>query len=106
VIAKKLLRTRKEYGVSAEELKRANPFLEEEGLQIGQVITIPSKTTTPRIIVKNTLKNAVVQKDTFIYHDVLAKETKYSIAKRYGITVEELENAILKWLIIYPLDTD
>jgi LysM repeat protein len=54
VIAKKLLRTRKEYGVSAEELKRANPFLEEEGLQIGQVITIPSKTTTPRIIVKNT----------------------------------------------------
>jgi LysM repeat protein len=65
VIAKKLLRTRKEYGVSAEELKRANPFLEEEGLQIGQVITIPSKTTTPRIIVK-TPKNAVVQKDTFI----------------------------------------
>jgi hypothetical protein len=45
-------------------------------------------------------------KDTFIYHDVLAKETKYSIAKRYGITVEELENAILKWLIIYLLDTD
>jgi hypothetical protein len=31
--------------------------------------------------VKNTPKNAVVQKDTFIYHDVLAKETKYSIAK-------------------------
>jgi LysM repeat protein len=105
VIAKRLLRTRKRYGVSAEELKRANPFLEEEGLQIGQVITIPSKTTTPRIIVK-TPKNAVVQKDTFIYHDVLAKETKYSIAKRYGITVEELENAILKWLIIYLLDTD
>jgi LysM repeat protein len=56
VIAKRLLRTRKEYGVSAEELKRANPFLEEEGLQIGQVITIPSKTTTPRIIVKTLLK--------------------------------------------------
>jgi hypothetical protein len=26
----------KEYGVSAEELKRANPFLEEEGLQIDR----------------------------------------------------------------------
>jgi hypothetical protein len=36
VIAKRLLRTRKEYGVSAEELKRANPFLEEEGLQIDR----------------------------------------------------------------------
>jgi LysM repeat protein len=74
-------------------------------LQIGQVITIPSK-TTPKNHCENTPKNAVVQKDTFIYHDVLAKETKYSIAKRYGITVEELENAILKWLIIYLLDTD
>jgi hypothetical protein len=41
VIAKKLLRTRKEYGVS-EELKELI-HLEEEGLQIGQVITIPSK---------------------------------------------------------------
>jgi hypothetical protein len=47
-------------------------------LQIGQVITIP-KDYYPKIIV--TPKNAVVQKDTFIYHDVLAKETKYSIAK-------------------------
>jgi LysM repeat protein len=51
-LQKRLYGLEKEYGVSAEELKRANPFLEEEGLQIGQVITIPSKTTTPRIIVK------------------------------------------------------
>jgi LysM repeat protein len=80
-LQKRLLRTRKEYGVSAEELKRANPFLEEEGLQIGQVITIPSKTTTPRIIVKNTPKMQLYRK-THFYHDVLAKETKYSIAKK------------------------
>jgi LysM repeat protein len=79
VIAKDFYGLEKEYGVSAEELKRANPFLEEEGLQIGQVITILQRLL--RIIVKNTPKNAVVQKDTFIYHDVLAKETKYSIAK-------------------------
>jgi hypothetical protein len=26
-------------------------------------------------------QKTVVKKDTFIYHDVLAKETKYSIAK-------------------------
>jgi LysM repeat protein len=102
-LQKKLLRTRKEYGVSAEELKRANPFLEEEGLQIGH--HYPFKDYYPKNHCENPSKN-VVQKDTFIYHDVLAKETKYSIAKRYGITVEELENAILKWLIIYLLDTD
>lgn len=26
-----------------------------------------------------------------VYHEVLPKETKYSIAKQYGMTVEELE---------------
>jgi LysM repeat protein len=72
----------KKYGVSDEDLKRANPFLETEGLQIGQVLIIPSK---------NAAKKTVVAQDKFIYHDVLAKETKYSIARKYGITVKELE---------------
>jgi LysM repeat protein len=72
----------KKYGVSDEDLKRANPFLETEGLQIGQVLIIPSK---------NAPKKTVVVQDKFIYHDVLAKETKYSIARKYGITVKELE---------------
>ncbi|WP_369869810.1 LysM peptidoglycan-binding domain-containing protein [Flavobacterium sp. 120] len=72
----------KKYGVSDEALKQANPFLEKDGLQIGQTLTIPSgigqKNTTP------------VQAKV-VYHDVLPKETKYSIAKKYGITIEELE---------------
>jgi LysM repeat protein len=72
----------KKYGVSDEDLKRANPFLETEGLQIGQVLILPSK---------NAPKKTVVVQDKFIYHDVLAKETKYSIARKYGITVKELE---------------
>jgi len=83
VIAKETLYgIEKKYEVSDEDLKKANPFLENEGLQIGQILTIPSK---------NAPKNAVVNQDKFIYHDVLAKETKYSIAKKYGITIEELE---------------
>tara|TARA_R110002110_G_scaffold82644_2_gene214841 strand:+ start:29091 stop:31046 length:1956 start_codon:yes stop_codon:yes gene_type:complete len=83
VIAKETLYgIEKKYEVSDEDLKRANPFLENEGLQIGQILTIPSK---------NAPKKAVINQDKFIYHDVLAKETKYSIAKKYEITVEELE---------------
>jgi LysM repeat protein len=83
VIAKETLYgIEKKYGVSDEDLKRANPFLENEGLQIGQTLTIPSK---------NTPKKTVVNQDKFIYHDVLAKETKYSIAKKYGISIQELE---------------
>ena len=72
----------KKYDVSDEALKKANPFLEKEGLQIGQTLVIPSqiglKTT-------NSIQNQVV------FHEVLPKETKYSIAKKYDISIDELE---------------
>jgi LysM repeat protein len=72
----------KKYGVSGEDLRRANPFIEEEGLQIGQTLVIP---------VKNKIINTAVVQDKVTYHDVLPKETKYSISRKYGITIAELE---------------
>lgn len=78
----------KKYSVSDDDLKKANPFLEKEGLQIGQVLVIPSK---------NKLKSSIVGKpaaplqEKYLYHDVLPKETKYSIAKQYGLSIAELE---------------
>jgi LysM repeat protein len=72
----------KKYGVSDEDLKKANPSLEKDGLQIGQILVIPSK---------NSPKKAGINQEKVVYHDVLPKETKYSIAKQYGITIEELE---------------
>ncbi len=72
----------KKYGVSDEALKKANPELEKLGLQIGQILVIPSNTSS---------KTAASTPEKNIYHVVLPKETKYSIAKQYGITIEELE---------------
>lgn len=72
----------KKYNISEEALKKANPFLEKEGLQIGQVLLIPSNTGS---------KIVVPIQEKVVFHEVLPKETKYSIAKKYGITVEELE---------------
>lgn len=72
----------KKYNVSDADLKKANPFLETDGLQINQVLVIPSK---------NGAKIKVVLQEKTLYHDVLPKETKYSIAKKYGITIAELE---------------
>ncbi|HTG66993.1 MAG TPA: LysM peptidoglycan-binding domain-containing protein [Flavobacterium sp.] len=72
----------KKYNVSDADLKKANPFLEKEGLQINQVLVIPSK---------NAAKAKVVLQEKALYHDVLPKETKFSIAKKYGITIAELE---------------
>lgn len=72
----------KKYGVSDEALKEANPELEKLGLQIGQTLVIPSDTSSKTVL-------PTLEKN--IYHVVLPKETKYSIAKQYGITIEELE---------------
>jgi LysM repeat protein len=72
----------KQYGVSDEALKKANPDLEKLGLQIGQTLIIPSSSGS---------KTVVSTPEKVVYHEVLPKETKYSIAKLYGITIEELE---------------
>ncbi|WP_418263390.1 PBP1 and LysM peptidoglycan-binding domain-containing protein [Flavobacterium faecale] len=77
----------KKYDITEEELKKANPFLETDGVQIGQILVIPSKN-----VVKTIVKSEVsVVSEKPLYHVVLPKETKYSIAKQYGLTVEELE---------------
>ncbi|MFE3848644.1 LysM peptidoglycan-binding domain-containing protein [Flavobacterium sp. LB3P45] len=97
VIAKEtLFGIEKKYGVSDEALKKANPFLEKDGLQIGQTLVIPSNAATKssNATVKpsnTTVKPSSVKKEVVVYHEVLAKETKYSIAKKYGITIAELE---------------
>ncbi|MFV8352140.1 amino acid ABC transporter substrate-binding protein [Flavobacterium sp. XS2P14] len=72
----------KKYDVSDEVLKKANPFLEKEGLQIGQTLVIPTQIGQKT---SNSVQNQVV------FHDVLPKETKYSIAKKYDISIDELE---------------
>ncbi|MCC9073759.1 LysM peptidoglycan-binding domain-containing protein [Flavobacterium sp. F-65] len=97
VVAKEtLFGIEKKYNVSDEALKKANPFLEKDGLQIGQTLVIPSGNTSSKGTAKDSktipaTKLVPAKQDQYVYHDVLAKETKYSIAKQYGITVEELE---------------
>lgn len=72
----------KKYDVSDEALKKANPDIEKLGLQIGQTLVIPSNSGS---------KTVAPTPEKGVYHEVLPKETKYSIAKQYGITIEELE---------------
>lgn len=99
----------KKYNVSVDDLKKANPLLETEGLKIGQQINIPSNEvlfniaattekaidkTTDKIAEKPIEKNAessVNSNEVEVFREVLPKETKYGISKEYGITVAELE---------------
>lgn len=96
----------KEYGISLAELNQSNPELEAKGLQIGQKITIPgTAVTTSKVVVspskKATFTPEIVldteatnkQISEILIREVLSKETKYSIAKQYGITICELDKA-------------
>jgi LysM repeat protein len=74
----------KQYGITVDELNKKNPTIATDGLKIGQIITISGKPVTP----KPTVPKAIIASGL---HEVLAKETKYSIAKKYGITIEKLE---------------
>lgn len=99
----------KQYGITLSDLKKANPELVNKSLKAGQKISVPVKAdvnsslvaekVTETKEVKSKKEVAVVPQDivedkkpeTEMTHEVLPKETKYGIAKEYGITVAELE---------------
>ena len=74
------------YAVSVEDLETANKDALKEGLKMGQILVIPSKS-----VLKPGVKTAVNASYKIMYHEVLPKETKYAIANKYGLTVEQLE---------------
>lgn len=78
----------KKYNVTVDELKKANPLLETEGLKIGQKIVIPldNPTTNEKPAIQE-----IASTDVELFREVKSKETKYGISKEYGITVAELE---------------
>lgn len=78
----------KKYNVTVDELKKANPSLETEGLKIGQKLAIPSNTPVEN---EKPAITEIVSTDVELYREVKPKETKYGISKEYGITVAELE---------------
>ena len=77
----------KQYGTTVEEIEKSNPEI-KDGLSVGQVLSIPSKKGSFK---QQEPKKKEAKKQEPVYHVVQTKETKYGIAKQYGITVEELE---------------
>ena len=75
------------YGINIAEIEANNPE-SKNGLSIGQVLSIPSKNKA----LKSIDLNKGLQQALPVLHEVKEKETKYGIAKQYGITIEELEN--------------
>ncbi|QSW89878.1 LysM peptidoglycan-binding domain-containing protein [Flavobacterium endoglycinae] len=86
VVAKEsLFSIAREYNVSVQDLENLNKDILVNGLQIGQTITIPNKRKTIDGRVR------VINQET-VFHVVEPKETKFSIAKKYGISIDQLES--------------
>lgn len=84
----------KQYKTTTELLYKANPKLEIEGLKIGQNIIIPSALTKKEIASLSIAKPQEIAASTeSLTHEVKAKESLYVIAKQYGITLKELQEA-------------
>ncbi len=104
----------RQYNVSVDAIKNANAELLKDGLKIGQNIVIPAgdvstqntyqkppeekpvfkPTEVAKTVIKEEVKTAVAKPTSSsktIYHTVEAKETKFGISKKYGITIENLE---------------
>ena len=109
----------KQYKVSLEDLYKSNPNLEKEGLKTGQILKLPQtalvdfpenkiaektievpKTNLsqkknlkeePVVEIKN--NNKIELPTNTIQHEVLPKESLYSIAKLYKITLSDLQKA-------------
>ncbi|APG59942.1 amino acid ABC transporter substrate-binding protein [Christiangramia salexigens] len=85
----------KQYGVEIEDIKRFNKQLYSKELQVGELIRIPvpgamASMQQPQPAGRQS-EPKVQQISSTREHIVLPKETKFGIARKYGMTVKELE---------------
>ncbi|QZT37486.1 LysM peptidoglycan-binding domain-containing protein [Halosquirtibacter xylanolyticus] len=82
----------KKYSIKASKLYEVNPKLSTEGLKSDTYIKIPIIKKNQKKE-KNLLFNNIQDNDSIRFHKVEKKETLFSIARNYGISVKELERA-------------
>ena len=79
----------KKYEISVEDIEKFNPVIKESGLQIGMIIKIPS---IPESKIESSEEEYQIPKsDSLILHEVLLKETLYSLSKKYNVSVDSIQ---------------
>jgi len=76
------------YNISEDLLKKYNKDLYAREVKKGERIDIPIFKTS---VTSNTIEEVSTVNDTLTAYTVLPKETKYGIARKYGITIAQLE---------------
>lgn len=76
----------RKYNTTIDVIKNNNEKVLQRGLQIGQVLIIP---TSGKGIV-DTKSVVTPAKESIIKHTVVPKETLYGLSKKYGVTVDDI----------------
>ncbi|HSP12908.1 MAG TPA: LysM peptidoglycan-binding domain-containing protein [Salegentibacter sp.] len=94
----------KQYEVSIEDIKRYNSHLYSAELRTGEEIRIAvgGLEKAPAVPERRTSADIKSQITETREHVVLPKETKYGIARKYGLTVKELEALNPKVDVLHP----
>ncbi|MGY5850197.1 LysM peptidoglycan-binding domain-containing protein [Salegentibacter sp. F14] len=95
----------KKYEVTIDQIKRYNPHLYSSELRSGEEIQIPvagKKQISQAVSQSRTRSEIQNQVTKTREHVVLPKETKYGIARKYGLTVKELEALNPKVEVLQP----
>lgn len=80
----------KSYNLKVKDLRTYNPFLNERELDYNDVIRIPTYELKDKDLdINQSVKNSEFNT---LKHLVLPKETKYGISRKYGLTVQQLED--------------
>lgn len=83
------------YGVTVDELIKNNTGT-EKGVKTGQALRIPVvETPSPGVNLKAAGQTPAKQKDEskFFYHKLKPGETVYSLARNYGVSVQEITDS-------------
>jgi len=82
----------KKYNVTEDQLAKANTDVLKDGLKAGQLLVIPVKGSGVAAQAKAAEKQQSKKNEpSYFYHTVAAGETKYGIAKQYGMSLQLLE---------------
>ena len=69
------------HGITVDELERLNPEIVNETIKVDQKLVVPKFIAS---------KEEIRDEEHYIYYTVQAKETMYSLAKRFNTTEEEM----------------
>jgi LysM repeat protein len=103
----------RDYKIAFADLKKLNENELASGLKIGQILKLPEASIAESKEIVSTTAVAIDQKEVIVkptlssdktgIHIIAAKETKFGVAKKYGMTIAVLEALNPSIVAVFPI---